>query len=150
MKLLKKYKDLILYVVFGGLTTLVNIVAYWFCAHPLGLPVLWSTSIAWVLAVLFAYLINRRWVFHSEAKTAPQVTREVVSFFLCRLATYFVDVGIMELFANRLRWNDMLVKIGANVVVIILNYAASKLLVFRRKKPDAESPEEEKEGGAEA
>ena len=53
MKLLKKYKDLILYVVFGGLTTLVNTAVYWLCAHPVGLPVVPSSVIAWVLAVLF-------------------------------------------------------------------------------------------------
>lgn len=61
--LLLKYKDIVLYLFFGVCTTLVNVIAYWICAHPLDINTMTSTIIAWVLAVLFAYITNRNWVF---------------------------------------------------------------------------------------
>lgn len=79
-KLWDKYKDIIPYGVFGVLTTLVNIVSYWIFAHPFGLSVMVSTVLAWILSVLFAYLTNRKWVFHSEASTREEIGKEIVSF----------------------------------------------------------------------
>ena len=90
-KLLAKYGDMIPYAIFGVLTTLVNIAAYWLLAHPLGLPTVPSTVIAWVLAVLFAYVTNRKWVFHSKAVTRQEIIREGISFYLCRLGTGVLD-----------------------------------------------------------
>ena len=72
-----KYKDIIPYGVFGVLTTLVNIVSYWIFAHPFGLSVMVSTVLAWILSVLFAYLTNRKWVFHSEASTREEIGKEI-------------------------------------------------------------------------
>ena len=77
-KLMDKYRDVIPYLVFGVLTTIVNIVAYWVCAHPLHLGIMVSTVIAWVLSVLFAYVTNRKWVFHSEASGAGEILREII------------------------------------------------------------------------
>lgn len=138
-KLWKKYQDLILYALFGGLTTLVNTGVYWLCAHPLGMPVVPSSVAAWFMAVLFAYLTNRKWVFHSEAATPGEIAREVFSFFLCRLATGVLDWVLMWLFVDQFRWNDMIVKVAVNVLVILLNYIASKLLIFRHKTPRDEN-----------
>ena len=76
-KLYEKYKDIIPYAVFGVLTTLVNIAVYWLMAHPLGLGVMPSTIIAWIAAVLFAYITNRKWVFHSEANTRNEIIKEM-------------------------------------------------------------------------
>lgn len=132
-QLFEKHRDKILYLVFGALTTAVNTGVYWFCAHPLGLPVVPSTVVAWFFAVLFAYLTNRKWVFHSEASTRPEIIRECVSFFLCRLATGVLDWVLMYLLVDCLHWPDLWVKIGVNVLVILLNYVASKLLIFRKK-----------------
>ena len=69
-KLYEKYQDKILYLVFGALTTAVNTGVFWLCAHPLGMDALPSTMIAWLVAVIFAYITNRNWVFHSEASTS--------------------------------------------------------------------------------
>lgn len=132
-KLLKKYKDVIPYLFFGVCTTLVNVAAYWVCAHPLSLNTMASTVIAWVLAVLFAYITNRNWVFHSEASTSSEIAKEITSFFGCRLATGIVDWSCMFIFVELLNWNDVIVKFAANVLVIILNYVASKLIIFREK-----------------
>ena len=93
-QLYDKYRDMIPYMIFGVLTTLVNIAAYWLLAHPLGLPTVPSTVIAWVLAVLFAYVTNRKWVFHSEAKTRNEIIKEGVSFYLCRLLE---NIGLPQL-----------------------------------------------------
>ena len=73
-----KYKDVIPYAIFGVLTTVVNIAVYWLTAHPMGLSVMMSTVLAWVAAVLFAYVTNRKWVFHSEAKTPAEIGKEMV------------------------------------------------------------------------
>lgn len=132
-KLIEKYKDVIPYLIFGVLTTLVNIVSYWVLAHPLRVGVMVSTVVAWILSVLFAYVTNRKWVFHSEVHTVPEVIREMVYFFGCRLATGLMDMLFMYIFAVRMQLDDTWVKIGSNVVVVILNYLASKLLIFRHK-----------------
>ena len=132
-KLMDKYRDVIPYLVFGVLTTIVNIVAYWVYAHPLHLGIMVSTVIAWVLSVLFAYVTNRKWVFHSEASGAGEILREIISFFGARLATGLLDMLFMYIFAERLGLNDTVIKICSNVVVVILNYIFSKFLIFRHK-----------------
>ena len=97
-----------------------------------------STILAWVLSVLFAYVTNRKWVFHSEADTKKAVVKEIISFFACRIGTELVDLAAMFIFVDLLHCNDMAVKVIANIVVIILNYAASKFVIFRHgnKNPD--------------
>ena len=132
-KFCDKYSDMIPYLIFGVLTTLVNIAAYWLLAHPLGLPTVPSTVIAWVLAVLFAYVTNRKWVFHSEATTRREIIKEGVSFYLCRLGTGVLDWLGMYVMVDVLHWNDLIVKVALNIVVIVLNYVASRLIVFRKK-----------------
>lgn len=131
--LIRKYKDLILYGIFGVLTTIANIATYWVMAHPLGLPTMLSTIIAWIVAVLFAYVTNRKWVFHSEAHTKDEVVRELGSFFACRLVTGVVDWLCMLIFVTVLQFNDVAIKAIANVVVIVLNYITSKLIIFKHK-----------------
>lgn len=133
LQVVNKYKDFILYAVFGVLTTLVNVVVYWLLAHPLALGTMVSTVIAWIAAVLFAYVTNRKWVFHSDAHSAREITKEILSFFACRLATGAVDWGCMFVFVDLLRFHDVLIKVLANILVILLNYIASKLIIFKKK-----------------
>ena len=132
-KLFQKYSDMIAYILFGALTTLVNMASYWLLAHPLGLPTVPSTVAAWVLAVLFAYVTNRKWVFHSNAADPRDILKEGVSFYLCRLGTGIVDWVSMYIMVDVLHWNDLMVKAAVNVIVIILNYVASKLIVFKKR-----------------
>ncbi|MBP3411034.1 MAG: GtrA family protein [Clostridia bacterium] len=131
--LFKRYKDIIPYGFFGVCTTLVNMGVYWLCAYPFKLAVIPSTLIAWFIAVLFAYLTNRKWVFHSEAKTRQEIWKEIVSFYSCRIATGVVDWACMFVFVDLLHLNDMAIKVIANILVIILNYVASKLVIFKKK-----------------
>ena len=132
-KLYKKYKDLIPYVFFGVLTTIVNIVIYALCAKYIGWGTIVSTVIAWIAAVLFAYITNRKWVFHSKAKGIKAVCVEIISFFTCRLLTGLLDVGIMRLFVDILGFNDVIIKAVSNILVIVVNYIASKLVIFKKK-----------------
>lgn len=132
-KLYEQYKDVIPYLFFGVCTTIVNIAAYAFFAHVFNAGTTASTIIAWFLAVLFAYLTNRKWVFKSEAKTPKEITREIAEFFGFRFATGVLDWLLMVIFVDNLHLNDVIIKAVANIIVIILNYVASKLVVFARK-----------------
>ena len=131
--LFEKYKDLIPYTVFGILTTLVNIVSYWVFAHLFLLPVMASTVIAWILAVFFAYITNRKWVFHSKAVESKAIIKEMSSFFICRLATGFIDWACMFIFVDLLHLNDIVIKVLANIIVVVLNYLGSKFVIFKRR-----------------
>ncbi len=132
-KLLIKYKDILLYGIFGVLTTLTNITCYWLLSKVLHLAVVPSSIIAFVISVLFAFVTNRKWVFESESNTKKEIAAEVVKFFGCRLVIGALDTLIMFLFVDVLHFNDMLIKIISNIIVIILNFVASKLIVFVKK-----------------
>ena len=129
--LYQKYKDVIPYAIFGVLTTLVNIVVYWIMAHICHFSVMISTVFAWVLSVLFAYLTNRKWVFNSEADSTQGILKEILSFFVCRLATGILDWVCMLVFVDLFHYPDMIIKVIANLLVIILNYVASKWFIFK-------------------
>ena len=129
-ELFSKYKEMLLYLFFGGCTTLVNIVVYYICSR-VGLGTAASTVIAWVFSVLFAYITNRNFVFKSKAFGFSAILKETAGFFLCRLLTGLLDLVIMVVFVDFLHLNDMVIKVLSNIVVITLNYVASKLLIFR-------------------
>ncbi len=128
----EEYKDVLPYLFFGVCTTLVNVIGYWICAYLFKFGVMPSTIIAWILAVLFAYVTNRKWVFKSKAQNRREIIREACYFFTCRLATGIVDWGSMFLFVTILQLNDMFSKVVANIVVILLNYIASKWVIFKK------------------
>lgn len=128
-----KYKEPILYIFFGGLTTLVNIVSYALFARLFHLDEILSTVIAFLLSVVFAYLTNRKWVFDSKASGKKAIAYEVGTFFGGRVFSGALDVGIMYLFVTILHYNDLLIKILSNILVILLNFIISKWIVFRKK-----------------
>ncbi len=130
----RKHKEVLLYLLFGGLTTLVSILSFALFAEGLGMNVLWANILSWILAVSFAYVTNRTWVFADRADTKAGVLREIVSFFGGRLATLGVEEAIIYVFITRLGLPAMPVKIAAQVIVIVLNYVISKLIVFRKEK----------------
>lgn len=129
-----KYKKIIHYLIFGILTTLLNILSYGIAAYWLKCSTWWSTIAAWISSVLFAYVTNRRFVFGSRADTWAEKWKEMVQFFSCRLVTGGLDMGIMILFVDVLGVQDMLVKCAANGIVIVVNYIASKRIVFRKER----------------
>lgn len=131
-ELFLKYKEMILYLFFGGCTTLVNIIVYYICSR-MGLRTSLSTVIAWALSVLFAYVTNRKFVFKSKAFGFLPILKEISGFFLCRFATGLLDLVIMVVFVDFLHLNDMVIKVLSNILVIVLNYVASKLFIFKGK-----------------
>ena len=125
-----QYKMPILYIIFGGLTTLVNIIAYFICYDISGISNVLSTIIAWTLSVIFAFITNKFYVFESKEN---DVFYEISTFFGCRLGTGILDVGVMYLTVDILKWNALLMKIISNVIVIVLNYILSKVIIFKKK-----------------
>ena len=140
-ELFAKYKEQILYVFFGGLTTLINWGAYALCYNVLGVSNVPSVIIAWILGVAFAFVTNKIWVFESRSFDTKTVMRELWTFVAARLATGLLDLGIMYLAVDVLGGNGNVWKLISNVIVIILNYVFSKLIVFRKQ----DKPEKEKE-----
>lgn len=132
--LYKKYKEVILYLVFGGLTTLINIVVYAVCAHLSPMSTVASTTVAWIISVLFAYITNKIFVFESKTEDLGALARECISFIGCRLATGIMDIAIMYVSVDMFGLNDMVMKIASNILVIILNYLFSKLFIFAGSK----------------
>ncbi len=124
-------KSVILYIIFGILTTLINIVSYYICSHILSQEILISNVIAWIISVLFAYITNRKWVFESSTYKKRDILKEAISFFSCRLLTGLMDMGIMFISVNLLLFNDVVMKVVSNILVIVVNYIASKLLIFK-------------------
>ncbi|MBQ7412250.1 MAG: GtrA family protein [Clostridia bacterium] len=131
-ELYKKYREIFWYLVFGVLTTLVNVGAYYLFAHPLSLSVALSTALAWLISVIFAFVTNKLFVFGS--KSSKRLLYEIITFFGARLATGALDFALMLIFVEVLGAPDLLMKIISNIVVIILNFVLSKIIVFRRQK----------------
>ncbi|MBQ8738853.1 MAG: GtrA family protein [Clostridia bacterium] len=136
IELMKKHRQIILYLIFGVLTTLINIVAYWLFAHPLSLGTLASTVLAWLTSVFFAFFTNKSIVFESRGK--KRFLFELFTFLASRVLTGVIDLAIMFVFVDVLLLNDMVIKIVSNIIVIVLNYVLSKFIVFRKKSEDKE------------
>ena len=141
LDLLKKYKSIILYVLFGGLTTVVDwtvsFLLYYFWGEAIeATPILLhgANVIAWVAAVAFAYITNRTWVFESRRRGFLPILGEIVAFAGGRVLTLLLQEAIMAVFCTWLGLNLYLFKMVAAVLVVILNYFISKLLVFRKTR----------------
>ena len=128
----KKYKEQLLYLFFGALTTLVNLATFAFCSYSLHIEVLISNVIAWVVGVVFAYVTNRIWVFASGTKGAKAIMKEAASFTAGRLATLFMEEAMLWIGIDLLDVSSMVVKIISQIAVIIGNYIVSKLFVFKK------------------
>ncbi|MBQ6323872.1 MAG: GtrA family protein [Bacilli bacterium] len=130
-----KYKEGLLYLFFGGCTTLINIVIFWLL-RLLKIEVYVSNGIAWLVAVFFAFFTNKLFVFESKEGGFKKSLKECVSFIAFRLVSLLFDMGIMYLLIDVLSANEMVSKIIANIFVIIINYVFSKLFIFRKKEVD--------------
>ena len=131
-ELLKKYKFIILYGIFGILTTIINIVTYALCYEMFNISNVVSNIIAWILSVLFAFITNKIWVFESKCFDFKIFIKELWNFIVCRLATGALDLGIMYVGVDLLKGPALILKIASNIIVIILNYVMSKLFVFKK------------------
>lgn len=127
--LYKKYKEIINYLIFGGLTTLISIITYALFAKVFHIDYLISNVLSWIIAVLFAYITNKIFVFESKSK---KNVKEITSFFFFRVVSLIMEMVILYIFVDMLHIDDLVTKIIAQVIVIVSNYVFSKLFVFKK------------------
>ena len=132
--LIEKYWDVLSYLFFGVLTTVVNYLIYLPVYNFCGLSAALSNMIAWVGAVIFAFLTNKPFVFRSHDWSAKTVVPELTKFVSCRIASGVLETVILFLAVDCMNWNGNIWKLVTQVLVIIINYVGSKLLVFRKEK----------------
>ena len=130
--LIRKYYDILAYLFFGVLTTVVNHIIYLPCYNLLHLSAAVSNAIAWVVAVAFAYLTNKPFVFQSHDWSAKTVIPELTKFVGSRVASGGLETAIIFVTVDLLAWNGNLMKLATSVIVVVLNYVASKILVFKK------------------
>lgn len=129
-----KYKELFFYGVFGVGATVINIVSYRVLANTFGKKYfLIANIIAWILAFIFAFITNKLFVFESKSWEAQIAMKEFVGFLSARLATGILDTVLMWLFVSIISLDDTLSKIIINILVIIINYIASKFFIFKKE-----------------
>ncbi len=147
-KLFNKYKEVILYVVFGVLTTLVNFIAFWLFTKICGEKLyLLNNAIAWIISVIFAYITNKLFVFESKSFNFKVLMKEISSFVVARLFSFGVEEVGIWLFVDILNFGErsvtifdftitgqMVAKILLAVIVVIMNYFFSKFIIFAKKK----------------
>lgn len=132
-ELIEKHWDVVSYLFFGVCTTIVNYLIYIPCYNVWGLSASVSNMIAWVVAVAFAYLTNKPFVFKSNDWSAAAVIPELTKFIGCRIGSGAAETLILFLTVDLLGWNGNVWKLLTQVMVVVLNYIGSKLLVFRKK-----------------
>lgn len=128
----KKHKETILYLFFGAFTTLVNIVSYLFFTRFILFNFMVANALAWILAVLFAYVTNKFFVFKSRRVELIFLIKEFFSFISFRLISALIEMIIMYIMIDLFFVNDVIVKVITNIIVIVLNYLFSKMIIFTK------------------
>ena len=132
--ILKMYEnDVIRYIFWGGCTTLVNLVSF-YLMRIAGLPLMAANIISIILAILFAYVVNSRFVFHDSCETLKYHIQPFVKFISARLVTMVIEVGGVWLLAVVMGFHDMVAKFCTQFLVLVLNYIFSKFLIFTTGK----------------
>lgn len=124
----ERYREALLYLFFGVLTTALSWGSFYVFYYPLSLGELTANALSWIAAVIFAFFTNRSFVFEARGN----LLREAVSFFLSRLTTLLFEEGWIFLFVTLLTYEAMWVKIAGSVFVLVLNYVFSKFIVFKK------------------
>ena len=130
--LYKKNKEIINYLIFGGLTTLVSILIYALFAKIFLINYLISNVLSWIIAVMFAFITNKLFVFESKSKDKKIVFKEITNFFFFRIVSLIIEMIIMYVFVDLLSIDDLITKIIAQIIVILANYIFSKVFVFKK------------------
>ena len=134
-KLYLKYKEIINYLIVGVLTTLVSLTIYYISVFTFlnpdnAIQLQIANIISWIAGVIFAYITNRKFVFESKEKNK---VKEAGKFVTSRIITLIMDMLIMYFGVTLLLFNDKIVKLVSQIIIIISNYIFSKLFVFRKK-----------------
>ncbi|MBS7577513.1 MULTISPECIES: GtrA family protein [unclassified Enterococcus] len=131
---IKRHQEVILYLFFGGLTTLVNLISYSACRAFFDFNYQISTIIAWFLSVLFAYLTNKLFVFNRRDVKGQELVKEIYLFYVYRVISLLMEMLILFIFFKKLQLNEAAVKISAQIIVILANYIFSKYLIFFKRE----------------
>ena len=129
---MKKQSELISYAIFGVATTVVSMVVYGVCNSVFEMHYLISNIISWVIAVAFAYITNKMFVFKTRGMGFAQLKREITLFVSARLASLGIEELGLFILIGLIGWGEILAKLVMQVVVIVLNYIFSKLVIFKK------------------
>lgn len=134
-ELFNKYKEIIMYLIFGVLTTIISLIVYYALTYTILNPnnsiyLQIANILSWIAGVVFAYFTNRKYVFESKNKNK---LKEFTSFVGSRVTTLILDMLIMGVGVSLLHGNDKILKLISQVLVIVGNYVLSKLIVFKKK-----------------
>lgn len=124
-------KEIILYVIFGVLTTIVNLIAYYLFSNIININYLISNAIAWIISVVFAYITNKFFVFNSSYINKDVIIEEFIKFMNCRLISGLSEVVLLFLFVDLLLINDIVAKLIIGVLVALINFIFSKVFIFK-------------------
>lgn len=127
-----KHKEVLLYLLFGGLSFFLNIFLFFGLDKVFEMNELINNIICWIACVLFQFFTNRTWVFDGKVDGVSDFMKQAVSFFGGRVGTLVIEEVILAIFITWLRFNTTAVKLAAQVIVIVLNYVVSKLIVFKK------------------
>lgn len=130
--LISKYRSIIIYIFWGGVTTVINIGSFEVFVRYCAMNYQVANILAWILTVLSVYFSNKVWVFGSSYTTFRNFIKELTKFFIARLLTLIIDMVILYIGIQLLDGNDLIVKIIDNIFVIVTNYVLSKYLVFKK------------------
>lgn len=135
VELYYKYKEIFDYLFFGGLVTIVNFISYYIPANIIGVDKIVSNLIAFIISVIFAYVVNKEYVFETKWEGIQNVFKEFSSFVISRIGTGLLcDILIFAFMINILNINDVISKIFTQILVVILNYIIGKWFVFKQNK----------------
>lgn len=131
-QLFYQYKEPITYLFWGVMSTIANVVTYWLCYDVGHISNMASTLVAWIVAVIMAFITNKLWVFESRNTSWQEDLKEFFSFIGFRIVSEIFDLGIMYWAVDFMGMNGLFWKIVANVIVVILNYIFSKFIIFKK------------------
>lgn len=131
-QLLLQYRELIIYAVCGVLTTLVNYAIYFVCTKLFSIHYIVSNIIAWIFSVIFAYLVNKIYVFVSLDWSRRKLLKEIWQFVAARIFSGVAETLLLIIFVDMMHYRDSIIKIIAGILVIVMNYLFSKWIIFKK------------------
>lgn len=136
---LGEYYDFFLYFTVGVITTVVNLAIYFALVNLTAIDPYTSTAIAWVVAMLFAFFVNKLWVFKDKDWSPKHAAYQFLTFAAARILSFGIEELVLFLGIELCHINENVIKIPTQVIVVLINYVASKLFIFKKKKSDEES-----------
>lgn len=131
-ELINKYQELIKYLVIGVLTTVINYIIFALLVNIIKFDMHFSNIIAWIISVIFAYFTNKLFVFKSKSFKFNVLGKEIVTFGAARIFSLLLEEVILYVFVDKLKMEKLLIKLIANIIVIIVNYVLSKFIIFKK------------------